>query len=195
MIRSELRMRKRTAVRALVLLVPLACAGCGIAVGAPGEPAPVRVPVPDSAARDPALSATVAMAVLDESNRIRAAAGSPGALTYDARLHRAAQDYANELARRGVLDHSSPTPGRRTMTKRIEAAGATWSRAAENLGQLPGPATDVPRRVIQLWLDSPGHRRSLLDPAWTHSGVGVAMDERGYYYVVQLYLVPRAVRE
>jgi uncharacterized protein YkwD len=66
-----------------------------------------------------------------------------------------------------------------------------WSRAAENLGQLPGPLADVPRRVVQMWLDSPGHRSSLLDPVWTQTGVGIAQDREGYYYVVQLYLLPR----
>lgn len=180
--------------RTLALAALLAClpgAGCA---GALEEilrgPAPLPQPAPD----DPALSPAAAAAILDESNRIRASIGSARAMAYDARLHRAAQDYANELARRRVLDHASPTPGRRTMTERIEAQGVVWTRAAENLGQLPGPVAEVPRRVIQLWLDSPGHRSSLLDPAWTHSGVGIASDEQGYYYVVQLYLVPRSPR-
>jgi uncharacterized protein YkwD len=148
-------------------------------------------PQPHSAAGVPPAAAVTAAAVLAESNRIRASLARVGEMRHDPDLQRAAQAHANELAERRVLDHASPTPGRRTMTQRIDAAGVAWTRAAENLGQLPGPWEDIPRRVVQMWLDSPGHRSSLLDPDWTHSAVGIAADQYGYYYVVQLYLVPR----
>jgi uncharacterized protein YkwD len=172
------------AARHAGMLAPLALllAACGMPLGRlPVEPPPRPAPA------DPAVASTVAAAVVDEANRVRVQHGT-GVMHQDAALQRSAQDYANELAARRVLEHTSPTPGRRTVGERVDAAGVRWTAVAENLGMLTGPAPTVPRRVVQMWLDSPGHRRNLLGEQWTLSGAGVGLDERGYYFVVQVYV-------
>jgi uncharacterized protein YkwD len=131
----------------------------------------------------------IARAVVQRANAVRAEVNAP-ALREVPALTSAAQAYALELAARQRLEHTSPTPGRKTMTDRIEAAGASWQRAAENLASTSDVMGDVPRAVIELWLTSAGHRRSLLDSGYTTTGVGVARDARGFWYVVQLYVLP-----
>jgi uncharacterized protein YkwD len=133
--------------------------------------------------------AAVARAVVAEVNRTRVAEGL-AALSDDAALARAAREHSEELAARRTLDHNSTDPERRTMTMRIEAAGGTWTRAAENLANMSGAASSVPAQSAQMWLTSEGHRRNLLSPTYTHTGVGVAVDRRGIWYVTQLYVLP-----
>jgi uncharacterized protein YkwD len=105
--------------------VALLCA-CTIPAG---PPPPAPVPVPAAPAPDTAADA-IARDLLAEVNRTREAHG-PRALRRDSVLDRAASEHALELAERRTLDHVSTDPGRRTVTTRIEAAGGTWSRAAE----------------------------------------------------------------
>jgi uncharacterized protein YkwD len=179
------------AARHAGLLAPLAplallLAACGMPLGGlPVEPPPRPAPA------DPAVASAVAAAVVDEANRVRVQHGT-GLRHPDAALQRSAQDYANELATRRVLEHESATPGRRTLGERVDAAGVRWTAVAENLGMLTGPAPTMARRVVQMWLDSPGHRHNLLNEQWTLSGAGVGLDDRGFYYVVQVYVVTQA---
>lgn len=169
-----------------VLLVSLACA---IPAGPP--PAPT-VPVPAPSAPDRAAAA-VARNVLEEVNRTRIA-NDLKPLRDDAALRRAARDHAEELAARGMLDHTSTNPSRRTMSMRIDAAGGSWSRAAENLAHTSGPASEVASRTVEMWLRSEGHRLNMLESVYTHTGVGVAIDQHGIWYITQVYVLPRTVR-
>lgn len=172
----------RTMLMGLVLL----CA-CTIPAGPP-PPVPTTVPAAPTADVE-----TVARELVDEVNRARRANGV-ARLRRDPRLDRAALEHAQELATRRTLDHTSTDPARRTMTMRIEAAGGTWSSAAENLANMSGPASGVAARTVQGWLGSAGHRRNMLGGAYTDTGVGVALDRRGIWYITQLYVLPRAGR-
>jgi uncharacterized protein YkwD len=165
----------------LLLLLTLSCAV---------PPGTAPAPPPPSAPPAAGGYAQLADDVIAVSNRARGDAGLRPFVT-DPALNRAATDYAIELAARRTLDHSSPTPGRETMTRRIEAAGGSWQRAAENLASRTGPAGDVAAGSVGGWLRSTGHRANLLDAAFTHTGAGVARDAQGMWYIVQLYTLPR----
>lgn len=177
-------------MRAMVLTgVVLLCSTCTIPAGPPPSPA---VSVPAAPAADEAVAA-VARDVLAEVNRTRVA-NRRKALREDPALSRAARGHSEELAGRRTLDHNSTDPSRRTLTMRIEAAGGVWNRAAENLAQVSAPASDVPSRTAHLWLRSEGHRRNMLEPVYTHTGVGVAIDQYGVWYITQVYVLPRGFR-
>ena len=178
------RQRQRGLLSAVLLSV-----GCVAPIGAP--PATASTPVPESPTN--ATLAAVASAVMSEVNRTRVAEGL-AALSEDAALARAAREHSEELAARRTLDHSSTDPERRTMTMRIEAAGGTWMRAAENLASMTGPSSRVPPQTVQMWLSSDGHRRNMLSASYTHTGMGVAIDRFGVWYVTQLYVFPRPAR-
>jgi uncharacterized protein YkwD len=159
------------------------------------DPAHVEEPALVGGFADPTSPyAVVAGHVLQEVNRARAAA-AVGELSADPRLDQAATEHARELAGRRTLDHESLRPDRRTFTLRVEAVGVAWRSLAENLAQVPGSRTVVARQTARAWLNSPGHRQSMLNAAYTHSGVGVAEDASGYWYIVQLYVLPSPLRE
>lgn len=168
----------------------LLCTGCSLPIGPREQTArPLSLPVSGPDAVVEAVARNVFEAVNAERRRHGLAP-----LEQDAALQRAAREHSEELARRGTLDHNSTDPQRRTMTMRIEAAGGTWTRAAENLANTSGAASEVPQRVVQMWLGSEGHRANMLSSAYTHTGVGIALDSRGAWYITQLYVLPRTRR-
>lgn len=168
------------------LAVLLVLAGCSVPVGPVALPPAPREPPPPPIAADRSV---VAQGVVNEANRVRRAEGLVELITTDV-LTRAAIGHARELAQRGVLDHTGTTPGRATMTERIVAEGGTWTAAAENLARTVGEPAAVPATTIRLWLGSAGHRRNLLNPIYTHTGVGAVSDAAGRWFIVQLYVRP-----
>lgn len=146
-------------------------------------------PPPAPPADDAAVASPLADAIIAEANRARAADGAGQLRSHEA-LQRAAQSHADELAVRGVLDHGSPTPGRATLGERLKAVGVSMREAGENLAMLHAQTGNVPPAAVRMWLTSEGHRRNLLNRNFTHTGVGIARDSRGNWYIVQLYLLP-----
>ncbi len=82
-------------------------------------------------------------------------------------LARTAREYARELAAAGRLSHRDSRGG--SALERQRDRGGAALRVGEVLGAGPDPA-----RVARAWLDSGRHRAVLLDPGWTHLGVGTA---------------------
>lgn len=130
--------------------------------------------------------AALSAELLYRANRARARSGAPRLRT-DPRLVRAARRYSRELARRRKIDHFSSTRGRRTFRDRIAAEGAYAQLAGENLARLTSSQGALAARVVELWLESPGHRRNLLDRTFRRTGIGVWRAQDGIWYVVQIY--------
>jgi uncharacterized protein YkwD len=102
-------------------------------------------------------------------NQERAAVGV-APLTYDAEAERAALAHTEDMVERGFFDHVTPAPESWTPGERLQMTGASgYSRTGENIatGQRTAAA------VMQAWMNSPGHRANILDPLFTHIGVGV----------------------
>lgn len=93
-------------------------------------------------------------------------------------LDRAAQFMADELARRGTLDHTDL--GGRKPWDRAESFGyRNWEFVAENLALRSRDAAET----VSLWLGSPGHRKNLENPRVRELGVGVATGPQGRVWV------------
>lgn len=107
----------------------------------------------------------------------------------NARLDRAAQGHAEDMLARGFFSHENPSGA--TVSQRSTAAGYTYRALGENIafGQ-----TSV-AEVMETWMDSPGHRKTLLTREFTELGTGLALgrDKNGKYqvYWVQNFGTPR----
>ncbi len=121
--------------------------------------------------------------VFEEANAARVRAGVP-ALAFDPGLYRAARAHAKDMLRRGYFGHEAP--GGPSLAERLWRAGVYATRVAENLYELDGPyiPADFARRAVEAWRKSPGHRKNLLDPGFTHMGVAVLVAD-GRYLAVQ----------
>jgi uncharacterized protein YkwD len=131
--------------------------------------------VPSVSAAAP--NADFAARVLDLTNAERAKAGL-APLAPSLELTGAAQGYAEVLATSSCFAHTcGPVP---ELTARTELAGYRgWVALGENIaGGQQGP-----ERVVQMWMESPGHRANILDPSFTEIGIGVAAGgELGAYW-------------
>ena len=82
-----------------------------------------------------------------------------------ARLH------SEDMSLRGFFSHVNPE-GEQPWD-RLERFGVTnWQTVGENIAR--GDMT--PAVVERAWMNSPGHRANILNPDYTHIGVGVFRD-------------------
>ncbi len=109
---------------------------------------------------------TAERSLLAAINSARAAAGV-APLRASAELTSAATWQSQELARAGVLDHTSPDGS--TLTGRLARAGWHGSAAGEDLAVAVSAAS-----AVSMWLQSPAHRENLLRPTFRSVGVGLA---------------------
>jgi uncharacterized protein YkwD len=104
--------------------------------------------------------------VLAEMNRVRAQHGL-APLRYDGTLQRAARSHTRSMVSRNVFAHGD-------FAWRMRHFGARGPYLAENLAWGSGSASS-PRALVQMWLNSPPHRRNLLRPGFRRVGVGALM--------------------
>ena len=152
-----------------------------------------------------------------EVNYHRCRAGLPP-LRSEARLTKIAKGHSDWMARARNLSHKSTVSGRRTLKDRMKRTGIRYTAAAENIGVLPrfrigrkrfsvrdaascqftdsaGQAVpahsyqSLSRKIVGMWLASPGHRRNILNPGMRVAGAAIALDTKarfcGQYYITQ----------
>lgn len=166
-----MRKVRRTAAAAVTSLV---LAGAGPAV-VDGAAASAATPSSHGTARLAARAdlSSYARRVLTLTNQRRRTHGC-GALHWNSDLRTAAENHSTLMADDGVLSHV--LAGERGLVQRIQHAGYhPWHRIAENAASgYPSPAS-----VTQAWMNSPAHRRNILDCKLHDLGVGVAADRSG----------------
>jgi uncharacterized protein YkwD len=141
-------------------------------------------PVTQPAAQD--TTNTFAFEVLRLTNQERANRGL-APLAHHAALAAAAAGHSQEMLDLGYFSHTSPTPGRSGPQDRVRQAGANPGLVAENIFQASGyDVTQVAQLAVDNWLESPGHRRNMLDPSATHLGVGF-VSQNGTVAVTQVF--------
>jgi uncharacterized protein YkwD len=148
---------------------------------------------PAKGARVPDLGEVTAIVVRRVNSLREAERGAP--LSIDRRLMAAAEDFAAYMARTDRYGHQAD--GRRP-AERVGKRGYDYCIVSENIAyQFSSSgftAEELAARLVQGWRDSAGHRRNLLDPDVTETGVAIARsDETGHYYAVQLFGRPKSL--
>ena len=156
-------------------------AACGAAVfGVCAMPATASAACAGAEQEARALSLAEARAavacVVDERRREAGRA----AWRADDRLQLAARRHSDDMVERDYFSHDSL--GGRDVGDRIRRTGwpsgrSRW-RAGEALAWGTGSAS-TPRSIVTGWMQSPGHRRILLDAAYDEVGIGVARGAPG----------------
>lgn len=129
-----------------------------------------------------AAAGAIGPLILRATNLHRKRHGAP-ALAENRRLATAADRFAAVLAQTGDLSHSA---GGQTMTDRVRRSGYPYARLAENLGWLQrrqASDADIAHTFVRMWMESPGHRKNLLNPRLNEIGIGAARVGRNYYAV------------
>jgi uncharacterized protein YkwD len=116
--------------------------------------------------------------ILNLTNEARAKENLPK-LKPNALLGQAAQAHAENMVRKNQMSHvlDGKTPG-----DRAKEAGYKFVTVGENLGH--GPKLD-PRKVFELWMNSPVHRKNILEEEYDEIGLAQVRDKGGEVWYVQ----------
>jgi hypothetical protein len=114
-------------------------------------------------------------ALFNAANRERAAKSLP-ALQWDEALAIAARKHANRMAFYNVVEHQ--LSGEPNLEARLTEAGARFSRIAENIAVASNADT-----IHAGWMDSPGHRKNILDPNLIAVGIAAVRGSGGLFAV------------
>lgn len=147
----------------------------------------------DSGAADDRLTHEIAEAealLIYLVNSERAARRLP-ALIPHAKLAQVARAHSEEMAALEYFSHQSPTAATRTLSDRFRRVfGFPPRYLAENLSRMSSRPLwsfnlDNVRGSHQRLMESPNHRAAILDQRPTHIGVGIAVNERGDYWITE----------
>jgi len=151
----------------LLGFVLLTTAGCGAADLGGGDS--VSAVAPGGGGGPQAMSAgerAWAMEIFSRVNAERAAFDLPD-LVWDESAATAAYAHSWDMDARDYFDHVSPDG--LDAGDRMEAAGVEWVAYGENIAM----GYQNPSEVVAAWMQSPGHRANILNPSFTHVGVGI----------------------
>jgi len=172
---------------------------------APASPpaAPATQPAPTMPGAPPAASPTVsvvkpssavdAMSTPEErrfvelANEERRKRGL-SQLVIDPLLIRVARTHSAEMRDRAYFNHNSPSASDRTpMDRYLNAVPARPEYACVGENLFYCSIVDV-RRGHDAFMNSPTHRDNVLFPRYEKIGVGIIKNERGEFWVTQMYL-------
>jgi uncharacterized protein YkwD len=138
------------------------------ATGADRCPGALEIPQ-DSSRLDAAADAITCLVNVERTTR------GLRELKRDGDLAQAARGHSRDMIRRNYFDHTSPggaSVGDRVRDAGYGEPGDGW-RVGENLGWGTGQRA-TPNALVDAWLNSAGHRKNMLNPAFRELGVGVA---------------------
>ncbi|MGO8704609.1 MAG: CAP domain-containing protein [Candidatus Brocadiia bacterium] len=121
-----------------------------------------------------------AQLMFDLINKARAEAHLP-ALAYDERLSETARAHSEDMFENKYFAHDSPTVG--NLAERMAKAGIKAKKFSENIAD----NQDLLAAHEEL-MDSPGHRKDILDPDLTRVGVGIVRAENGQLLVTEDFM-------
>lgn len=122
----------------------------------------------------PTATVSYADRVLALTNAERTSRGLR-ALTFSSCAGGFADRWATSLAATGLLSHQSLSPILSTC-------------AARSVGENVAFGNVSAQTLVQMWMDSPGHRANILNAGFTHLGVGDTTTSTGRVYGVQVFL-------
>ncbi|MCL5981022.1 MAG: CAP domain-containing protein [Firmicutes bacterium] len=101
-------------------------------------------------------------------------------LALDPALVALARRKSQDMASNGYFAHHSPTYG--SPFEMMRAAGIRYNFAGENIAR-----TTTPANAVQLFVNSNTHRRTLLNPRFSRTGIGVVQVGR-QLFVTQMFI-------
>jgi len=135
--------------------------------------------------------AAAEQAAIEFINEERRQANLPR-LERDAALDRIAQERSRDMATRAYFSHEDPEGGMLPLERLLTANGVQYTLAGENIAYFLGPkvADELPRRSVENWMNSPGHRDNILEAEYNVTGFGIASvetEEGVVWYLTQIF--------
>lgn len=170
----------KTTLSILALCLAAACGGSGGSMSNTPSNSPVTTgSSPGTPAAPGAVSITPSRTFDSMLNDVRSANGA-GAVTYDARLGRAAEGHANDMLRNNFFSHTGSDGS--SVGDRVTAQGYRWRTVGENIARGQRDEADV----LRAWVNSPGHQRNNVNPNFEDFALAKAGTGSRQYWVLVL---------
>ena len=107
-------------------------------------------------------------------------------LLWDEKLAMLALDYSKKMADQDFFSHFDPD-GRTIVDRAEELEIDNWLKLGENLYKSEGYIEPVDI-AVDGWMKSPSHRANIIDPDWTHTGVGYFTTKDRKTFITQVFM-------
>ena len=104
-----------------------------------------------------------------------------------------ARGHSMDMLKRGYVDHTSPDGIK--VARRLDLQDIAYVACGENIGVVYGAASHSEQGVYEIhnaFMNQPrrltNHRGNLLNPIWTHVGIGAAYHESGTLFLTQNFV-------
>lgn len=148
-------------------------------------PAPQPVPQPAPAPQQPVETGKYQAGVYEMLELINVERGKVGAapLQLHEGLMPVAQEKSEDMVRNKYFSHTSPSYG--SPFDMMKQFGISYSTAGENIA-----INSSVKRAHVSFMGSDGHRKNILNPSFTHIGIGIAKDPTNYnsYKITQMFI-------
>lgn len=149
------------------------------------QPTPQPVPTPQPAPQQPVETGKYQAGVyqmLELINAERAKVGAAPLQLHDG-LMPVAQEKSEDMVRNKYFSHTSPTYG--SPFDMMKQFGISYSTAGENIA-----INASVQKAHVAFMSSDGHRKNILNPNFTHIGIGIAKDTTNYnsYKITQMFI-------
>ena len=126
--------------------------------------------------------------VLKVSNDTRRAHGL-APLSHDSALATLARLHSSDMLEHNYFSHKNASGCNSTC--RMTESGYAWEKMGENIHMMSGynySVEESAKKIVRDWMNSPSHRANLLNPKFTHVGLGVAQKGDTYYTAAEYSL-------
>ncbi len=107
-------------------------------------------------------------------------------LYWDEELAKIARAYSKKMAKESFFSHYD-RDGNSVIDRARESNISGWNKIGENLFYCEG-YNDFDSLAVRGWMNSPEHRRNILDRQFTTTGIGVARSRDGRIYITQVFI-------
>jgi uncharacterized protein YkwD len=100
-------------------------------------------------------------------------------LTYSDNIEDLALEHSEWMGQTVVFGHNGWKERCRKLRTDLEAV---------NCGEIVARGQETAKEVLEAWLSSAPHKKSIENPEWTHTGIGVAIGTDGQTYWTQMFI-------
>ncbi len=107
-------------------------------------------------------------------------------LDWDENLTKLSRSYSKQMAKESFFSHYD-REGNSVVERAEDSNIKGWSKIGENLFYCEG-YDDFNALAVRGWMNSPEHRRNILDRQFTSTGIGIAQSRDGRIYITQVFI-------
>lgn len=146
-------------------------------INVPKKETPVSKPVP-SPPSSSSLSA-YQVEVVNLTNKERSKSGLTALKADDENLNNSAHAKSVDMDKHNYFSHNSPSYG--SPFDMMKKFGVSYTSAGENIAM----GQKTPADVVRDWMNSSGHRANIMNPKFTHIGIGYIKGTKHSYWTQQ----------